>query len=250
MPVAPTIEVGDATAALPAGAGSSSPSTSTPSRWCCSASSWPALPSAPWVGRPSSTASKSPRRQAVSVLKFMTPAQFWFQSFQNWQSEFLVVGAVALLGIRLRERASPESKPVAAPIRRPTALDSTAPRVAMVRVRSRGSACRRRVRPNPYRRWGSVSGHRDTALWALMKYWMAPWARAVDTCRESTVHSLTLWHRSLVEPGLAACSGRHSGGHSTVRCCTELDRPNQSRRPTWPASPYCTATNRRWAVIS
>jgi hypothetical protein len=55
--------------------------------------------------------------QAVSVLGFMTTSQFWFQSFQNWQSEFLVVGAVALLGIRLRERGSPESKPVAAPHR-------------------------------------------------------------------------------------------------------------------------------------
>jgi hypothetical protein len=52
---------------------------------------------------------------AVSVLGFVTTSQFWFQSFQNWQSEFLVVGAVALLGIRLRERGSPESKPVAAP---------------------------------------------------------------------------------------------------------------------------------------
>jgi hypothetical protein len=53
--------------------------------------------------------------QAVSVLGFVTTSQFWFQSFQNWQSEFLVVGVVALLGIRLRERGSPESKPVAAP---------------------------------------------------------------------------------------------------------------------------------------
>jgi hypothetical protein len=53
--------------------------------------------------------------QTVSVLRFLTSSQFWFQSFQNWQSEFLVVGAVALLGIRLRQRGSPESKPVAAP---------------------------------------------------------------------------------------------------------------------------------------
>jgi hypothetical protein len=50
----------------------------------------------------------------VSVLGFVTTSQFWFQSFQNLQSEFLVVGAVALPGIRLRERGSPESKPVAA----------------------------------------------------------------------------------------------------------------------------------------
>ena len=53
--------------------------------------------------------------QPVSVLGFVTTSQFWSQSFQNWQSEFLVVGAVALLGIRLRQRGSPESKPVAAP---------------------------------------------------------------------------------------------------------------------------------------
>jgi hypothetical protein len=53
--------------------------------------------------------------QPVSVLGFLTTSQFWFQSFQNWQSEFHMVGAVALLGIRLRERGSPESKPVAAP---------------------------------------------------------------------------------------------------------------------------------------
>jgi hypothetical protein len=59
--------------------------------------------------------------QPVSVLGFVTTSQFWFQSFQNWQSEFLVVGAVALLGIRLRQRGSPESKPVAAPTARPAA---------------------------------------------------------------------------------------------------------------------------------
>jgi hypothetical protein len=51
----------------------------------------------------------------VSLLGFMTSAQFWFQSFQNWQSEFLAVFALAVLGIFLRERGSPESKPVAAP---------------------------------------------------------------------------------------------------------------------------------------
>jgi hypothetical protein len=50
----------------------------------------------------------------VSVLGFVTSSEFWFQSFQNWQSEFMVVGVVALLGIRLRQRGSPESKPVAA----------------------------------------------------------------------------------------------------------------------------------------
>jgi uncharacterized protein DUF6766 len=51
----------------------------------------------------------------TSLLGFVTSAEFWFQSFQNWQSEFLAVGALTVLGIFLRQRGSPESKPVAAP---------------------------------------------------------------------------------------------------------------------------------------
>ena len=51
----------------------------------------------------------------TSLLGFMTSAEFWFQSMQNWQSEFLAVGALTVLGIFLRQRGSPESKPVAAP---------------------------------------------------------------------------------------------------------------------------------------
>jgi hypothetical protein len=54
-------------------------------------------------------------RGAVSALEYMTTSQFWFESFQNWQSEFLAVGALAVLAIYLRQRGSPESKPVAAP---------------------------------------------------------------------------------------------------------------------------------------
>src|SRR6266516_739840 len=50
----------------------------------------------------------------VSLWSFLTSAQLWFQSFQNWQSEFLAVFTLAVLGIFLRERGSPESKPVAA----------------------------------------------------------------------------------------------------------------------------------------
>ncbi|MCW2239303.1 DUF6766 family protein [Azospirillum canadense] len=41
--------------------------------------------------------------------------EFWYESFQNWQSEFLSMGLLMVLGIYLRERGSPESKPVAAP---------------------------------------------------------------------------------------------------------------------------------------
>jgi hypothetical protein len=52
---------------------------------------------------------------AVSLWSFATSSEFWFQSMQNWQSEFLAVAALTVLGIFLRERGSPESKPVAAP---------------------------------------------------------------------------------------------------------------------------------------
>ncbi len=51
----------------------------------------------------------------VSFGSFVTSSEFWFQSMQNWQSEFLAVAALAVLGIFLRQRGSPESKPVAAP---------------------------------------------------------------------------------------------------------------------------------------
>ncbi len=53
--------------------------------------------------------------RAVSLLGFVSTSQFWFESFQNWQSEFLAVGALAVLSIWLRQRGSPESKPVSAP---------------------------------------------------------------------------------------------------------------------------------------
>lgn len=54
-------------------------------------------------------------RPLISLADFVTSAQFWFESLQNWQSEFLAVGSIVLLSIWLRQRGSPESKPVAAP---------------------------------------------------------------------------------------------------------------------------------------
>jgi hypothetical protein len=51
----------------------------------------------------------------VSVAEYVTTSRFWFESFQNWQSEFLALGAMAVLSIWLRQRWSPESKPVDAP---------------------------------------------------------------------------------------------------------------------------------------
>ena len=51
----------------------------------------------------------------VSTIEFMKTSEFWFQSFQNWQSEFLSIGAMVVLSIFLRQKGSPESKPVDAP---------------------------------------------------------------------------------------------------------------------------------------
>ena len=51
----------------------------------------------------------------VSLMDFMTSAPFWFQSLQNWQSEFLGLGSMVVFSIFLRQRGSPESKPVDAP---------------------------------------------------------------------------------------------------------------------------------------
>lgn len=50
--------------------------------------------------------------QSVTMLQFMGTSEFWFQSFQNWQSEFLSVGVLIVLSIFLRQKGSPESKPV------------------------------------------------------------------------------------------------------------------------------------------
>jgi Domain of unknown function (DUF6766) len=51
----------------------------------------------------------------VSALQYLFRSQFWFESFQNWQSEFLAVGCLVVLSVYLRQRGSSESKPVAAP---------------------------------------------------------------------------------------------------------------------------------------
>lgn len=44
--------------------------------------------------------------------EYITNPQFWFESFQNWQSEFLAVASIVLLSIWFRQKGSPESKPV------------------------------------------------------------------------------------------------------------------------------------------
>jgi hypothetical protein len=47
--------------------------------------------------------------------KYITDSRFWFESFQNWQSEFLSVFGIVVLSIFLRQQGSPQSKPVDAP---------------------------------------------------------------------------------------------------------------------------------------
>jgi hypothetical protein len=53
----------------------------------------------------------------VALMDHVTSSLFWFESFQNWQSEFLSTGLLVVLSIFLRFKGSPESKPVAAPHR-------------------------------------------------------------------------------------------------------------------------------------
>ena len=52
--------------------------------------------------------------QAVGWLGFVGTADFWEATLENWQSEFLAVGSMAVFSIYLRQRGSPESKPVGA----------------------------------------------------------------------------------------------------------------------------------------
>jgi hypothetical protein len=46
--------------------------------------------------------------------EYILSADFWSRTLQNWQSEFLAIASMAILSIYLRQRGSPESKPVGA----------------------------------------------------------------------------------------------------------------------------------------
>ncbi|MDQ2682159.1 MAG: hypothetical protein M3Y37_01395 [Chloroflexota bacterium] len=67
----------------------------------------------------------------VSAGEYLWTAQLWFESLQNWQSEFLSIGMIVVLSIFLRERGSPESKPVErilpAGVERAPAMESASP---------------------------------------------------------------------------------------------------------------------------
>jgi hypothetical protein len=55
------------------------------------------------------------QQSALSWWQYVGTPDFWNRTLQNWQSEFLAVGSMAVLAIYLRQRGSPESKPVGAP---------------------------------------------------------------------------------------------------------------------------------------
>jgi hypothetical protein len=50
-----------------------------------------------------------------TLISYLSNSRFWFESFQNWQSEFLSIFAIVVFSIFLREKGSPQSKPVDAP---------------------------------------------------------------------------------------------------------------------------------------
>jgi uncharacterized protein DUF6766 len=54
-------------------------------------------------------------KPAATLAAYLISDRFWFESFQNWQSEFLSLAAMVVGTIHLRQRGSAESKPVFAP---------------------------------------------------------------------------------------------------------------------------------------
>lgn len=52
------------------------------------------------------------KSELLTFWQFLGTSEFWFQSLQNWQSEFLSVLSIVVLSIYLRQKGSPESKPV------------------------------------------------------------------------------------------------------------------------------------------
>jgi hypothetical protein len=68
------------------------------------------------AGRASFNETRLQRLQdPISWAAYLANADFWSRTLQNWQSEFLAVGSMAVLSIYLRQRGSPESKPVGQP---------------------------------------------------------------------------------------------------------------------------------------
>ena len=70
-----------------------------------------------WLGSAAAAAEEALQHgeEALTPLAYLGDPELWFESFQNWQSEFLSTAVLVVLSIFLRQRESPESKPVAAP---------------------------------------------------------------------------------------------------------------------------------------
>ncbi len=73
---------------------------------------WAAMSVAGWAAY--NTEQLASQQDPVSWSAYMAEADFWSRSFQNWQSEMLAVGSMAIFAVYLRQRGSPESKPVGA----------------------------------------------------------------------------------------------------------------------------------------
>jgi hypothetical protein len=68
------------------------------------------------AGRVAYNADQLDHQQApLTLWQYLGSSDFWDRTLQNWQSEFLAVGSMAVFAIYLRQRGSPESKPVGAP---------------------------------------------------------------------------------------------------------------------------------------
>jgi hypothetical protein len=52
---------------------------------------------------------------ALNLWQYLGSSDFWNRTLQNWQSEFLAVGSMAIFSVYLRQRGSTQSKPVGAP---------------------------------------------------------------------------------------------------------------------------------------
>jgi hypothetical protein len=70
-----------------------------------------------WINSRGAAAEEAVRNGEAppTLIEHLVSAQLWFESLQNWQSEFLSTAVLIVLAVFLRERGSPESKPVAAP---------------------------------------------------------------------------------------------------------------------------------------
>jgi len=67
-----------------------------------------------WIASVSAANEEALRHGAAlqSIMAYLMNAELWFESFQNWQSEFLSTAVLVVLSIFLRFKGSPESKPV------------------------------------------------------------------------------------------------------------------------------------------